>query len=343
MMAMMCAVNVQAQEPYTVYDETASKLTYYYDTDKVQRGGKALGEESEMSEIRVAEFDASFANYKDLTSTAFWFMGCVKLKEIIGIEYLNTENVTEMNEMFNACAKLTKLDLSHFKMDKVENMGSMFWGCYNLEELNISGWNTKSATSMFGLFAQCPKLTDLDLSGFDTRNVTTMAFMFNGDKGLTHLDLSGWSTENLQTTHFMFSDCENLETLDLSGWNTPNMTELFNMFSSCKMLTTIYVDSGWTVEKSLTEQGTLNMFFDCYSLVGGQGTCYDGEHLDNTYACIDGGASAPGYLTFKEYVGIQRVTTDDQKSQTVYSLSGQRLTAPRKGVNIIGGRKVLVK
>ena len=42
--------------------------------------------------------------------------------------------------------------------------------------------------------------------------------------------------------------------------------------------------------------------------------------------------------------GIATVTTDGiVKDAPVYSLSGQRLTAPRKGVNIVGGRKVLVK
>ena len=34
---------------------------------------------------------------------------------------------------------------------------------------------------------------------------------------------------------------------------------------------------------------------------------------------------------------------DDQAANPVYSLSGQRLAAPRKGVNIVGGRKVVVK
>ena len=39
------------------------------------------------------------------------------------------------------------------------------------------------------------------------------------------------------------------------------------------------------------------MFQNCYSLVGGAGTTYDANHIDVTYAHIDGGPSNPGYLT----------------------------------------------
>ena len=44
--------------------------------------------------------------------------------------------------------------------------------------------------------------------------------------------------------------------------------------------------------------------------------------------------------------GIEHIVTiavDGQKTSEVYSLSGQRLAAPRKGINIVGGKKVLVK
>jgi hypothetical protein len=39
------------------------------------------------------------------------------------------------------------------------------------------------------------------------------------------------------------------------------------------------------------------MFTDCVNLVGGAGTAYDSNHIDYTYAHIDGGTSNPGYFT----------------------------------------------
>ena len=42
--------------------------------------------------------------------------------------------------------------------------------------------------------------------------------------------------------------------------------------------------------------------------------------------------------------GISGIITDGTKADApIYSLSGQRLTAPKKGINIIGGKKVVVK
>ena len=41
--------------------------------------------------------------------------------------------------------------------------------------------------------------------------------------------------------------------------------------------------------------------------------------------------------------GINDVKIDNNTHNVIYSLSGQRLTAPKKGINIVGGRKVVVK
>ena len=42
-----------------------------------------------------------------------------------------------------------------------------------------------------------------------------------------------------------------------------------------------------------------NMFSNCTSLMGGQGTTYNENFIDKTYAHIDGGTSNPGYFTAK--------------------------------------------
>ena len=40
---------------------------------------------------------------------------------------------------------------------------------------------------------------------------------------------------------------------------------------------------------------------------------------------------------------ISKITIDGQTSTSVFSLSGQRLIAPKKGINIVGGKKIIVK
>ena len=71
---------------------------------------------------------------------------------------------------------------------------------------------------------------------------------------------------------------------------------MYNMFYNCPDLRTIYVGSGWS---TAAVTNSVNMFNNCTSLVGGQGTTYDANHVDKTYAHIDGGPSNPGYFTDK--------------------------------------------
>ena len=47
----------------------------------------------------------------------------------------------------------------------------------------------------------------------------------------------------------------------------------------------------------------------------------------------------PGDIT----VGIRSINANDRQDAPVYSIAGQRIAAPQKGINIIGGKKVVVK
>ena len=95
----------------------------------------------------------------------------------------------------------------------------------------------------------------------------------------------------------MFQDCRSLTSLDLSSFNTSKVTDMSYMFSDyCSNLHTIYVGNGWSTAAVTNSD---RMFYYCSNLVGGQGTTYDENHVDKTYAHIDGGPSNPGYFTDK--------------------------------------------
>ena len=56
---------------------------------------------------------------------------------IEGLEFLNTSEVTSMNDMFHGCNKLTSLDLSNFNTAKVTEMIAMFNGCEALQSVTL--------------------------------------------------------------------------------------------------------------------------------------------------------------------------------------------------------------
>lgn len=90
----------------------------------------------------------------------------------------------------------------------------------------------------------------------------------------------------------MFYDCTSLRTLNLSNFNTANVMYMDAMFGNCTTIATIY-GGDWVKNAGLSSAG---MFSGCTSLVGGNGTSYNYNHIDATYARIDR-AGTPGYFT----------------------------------------------
>ncbi len=65
------------------------------------------------------------------------FSDFITLDSITGLDNLNTENVTNMSNMFEGCYFLTSLDLSSFNTENVTDMRSMFEGCSSLTSLDF--------------------------------------------------------------------------------------------------------------------------------------------------------------------------------------------------------------
>ena len=162
--------------------------------------------------INLVVFDASFANAKPTTCSK-WFQGFENLKQIEGIENLNTANVTDMSYMFKNCSNLAKLDVTHFNTAKVTTMLGMFNACSNLTELDVTHFNTAKVTIMNGMFSCCSNLTELDLTHFNTANVTNMYDMFFGCKSLTTIYVSDeFVITNITIkTYSLFFDCIKLK------------------------------------------------------------------------------------------------------------------------------------
>ena len=200
LITLMCALGANAAEAYACYTSSDNTLTFYYDDLRSTREGTTYDlypdktspgwyKDGTYEDVTKVVFDPSFADARP-TTTYSWFYRMMSLQTIEGLRYLNTSEVTTMEEMFFGCTCFTSLDLSSFNTSKVTNMDAMF--------------------------------------------------MWNRD------------------------------------------------------LQTIYVGSGWSTAAVTKSE---DMFFECRSLEGSQGTTYDYTLTDKTYAHIDGGTENPGYLT----------------------------------------------
>ncbi len=156
-------------------------------------------------------FDKSFSTYAP-TSLYKFFANLTKLKTITGLEYLNTEKVTNMSYMFFQCSSLTSLDVTHFNTAKVTNMNRLFSYCSSLTSLDVTHFNTAKVTNMTSMFDSCSSLTSLDVTYFNTANVTGMNNMFYSCSALTTIYASdNFVTDKVEYSYNMFYDCTSLK------------------------------------------------------------------------------------------------------------------------------------
>ena len=277
LLATPLSAQAQTREAYVSQSEDETTLTFYYDALRATRTGTTWGieetkkegyipvpawagtsQEVDTTTTRVV-FDASFRDFRP-TSTAKWFYRCEALKQIEGLEYLNTAEVKDMSWMFYGCSALTSLDLKNF--------------------------NTQNVIDMSWMFSDCWALTSLDLQHFNTQNVTDMSWMFYNCTALTSLDLKNFNTQNVTDMSSMFYNCTALTSLDLQHFNTKKVTYMYEMFSSCAALTTINSNTAWQCPESE------NMFAGCTKLKGA--VAYNKNKVDAKMANPE-----TGYFTAK--------------------------------------------
>ena len=143
------------------------KLIFRYDDNWNDFDNPLVLEENEQAflceyfgnNVTQVIFEPSFNVFRPKT-TAHWFSDMNNLESITGLEYLNTEAVTEMHFMFNGCSKLTSLDLTYFNTEKVSLMQSMFAGCSRLKKIYAGNWNIEREGyfNSYGMFAGCENL-----------------------------------------------------------------------------------------------------------------------------------------------------------------------------------------
>ena len=132
------------------------------------------GYHTNITSIDITGIDTS--EVEDMSSM---FYG-MHYTEIIGIEDLDTSNVTNMSNM-------------------LAQMGDDFSDAYDIQSLDLSKWNTSHVTNMVHMFYQT-HIKSLNLSNWDVTKVTDLTYMFSATD-CEYLDISGWDLSNLPESY----------------------------------------------------------------------------------------------------------------------------------------------
>ena len=83
--------------------------------------------------------------------------------------------------------------------------------------------------------------------------------------------------------------CTGLASLDLTGLDPSAAKDWFYCFAGCGNLATIYVDSTWALPSGASG---LYTFYNCTSIVGGNGTAYSSSNTSYAYVRVDSASVA---------------------------------------------------
>ena len=244
-----------------------------------------------------------------------------------------TSNDKIGDSAFESCSGLTSITLP----SGVTEIGKFaFLHCSGLTSITLPSGLTEISSSAF---KSCSGLTSLTLPS----GLTEIGYSaFKSCSGLTSLTLPSGLTEISSSA---FSGCSGLTSITLPS----GVTMIFSSaFESCSGLTSIALPSG------LTEIG-VNAFSGCSGLTS---IYVYAEKLPNMGSDVFDGCDAKkctvyvpkgtyddywlsefGYfenIVEFEATGINNVvTSNDAKELSRYSVNGQRLSAPTKGLNIV--------
>ena len=280
---------IEELAPTKIYGKIADGVLYLRATEQTGYTEGTKWNDSTITKVIIEEPIAP-------STCREMFKDCTNLETIENIENLHTENVENFLYMFSNCRKLKNNNFNSFEMERATTIERIFYNCSNLNSIDLTDWNVKNIKGMYGAFQYCTALTNINLKTWRTKQLTNIGAMFAYCSHLQNIDLSSFSVESVKDYSDIFRGCSALKTVNIENWNTNLVENTKYMFSGCSNLTTIYVSEDFNTN-NITE--STNMFSNCNKIVGGNGTTYNSDYIDKTYARIDGGPSNPGYFTSK--------------------------------------------
>ena len=320
-------------------------------------------------------FDESFKDARPNSCYA-WFGS--ELTEIVGLEFLNTSEVTNMAFMFENCSKLKTIDLRNFDVTFVNNMMYMFSNCSNLETIVCDDdWYSDQINDSY-MFSGCTKLKG-------ARTYTS------SDRGLEYANpTTGYFTSTVNykvdLTVPSYGICTYSSTYDLDFTNVEGLTAYvisdFNAGEGTLTLTpatTVQAGEGlllkgnageYVVPRTTTDATYTNYLVGVPTTTSVSPTDGDytnfvlanGTHGVNFYALSKTGNISAGkaYLRLptadinksnlsRGFVidnnGTTLISTPirNEYDDMLYDLQGRRVNKPSKGLYIMNGKKVIIK
>ena len=333
----------------------------------------------------LTNLDVSGFKTDKVTNMSAMFAGCEKLTSL-DVSNFNTANVDNMRSMFTNCAELGNVDVRGFKTDNVTNMSWMFAYCKKMTEIDLNSFKTLNVTDMSYMFYASDAVKTIYVSDrWDMTNVTAFGEMFGFCEKLVGGAGTAYEYGKMDGTYAHVDEgTTNPGYFTLKSPDVFTLTYLLDGEVYKEMKVTVgtaitpetvpdkegYTFSGWgdvpdtMPAEDLVLQGTynINSYMITYRIDGAlfktEMVKYGDpivppaapEKAGYTFEWLDVPATMPAKnieIIGQYTTGIGTIQADTEQAEW-YTIEGRRISAPRKGLNIMRKadgtvKKVMVK
>lgn len=351
-----------------------------FKTDKVTNMSAMFAYCKNLTSINVSGF-----NTDKVTTMASMFAGCKKLTSL-DVSNFNTANVDNMRSMFSNCAELGNVDVRGFKTDNVTDMSWMFARCKKMTEIDLNSFKTSNVTDMSYMFYVSDAVKTIYVSDrWDMTYVTASDEMFGFCEKLVGGAGTAYEYGKMDGTYAHVDEgTTNPGYFTLKSPDVFTLTYLLDGEVYKEMKVTVgtaitpetvpdkegYTFSGWgdvpatMPAEDLVLKGTynINSYMITYRIDGAlfktEMVKYGDpivppaapEKAGYTFEWLDVPATMPAKnieIIGQYTTGIGTIHADMQHAEW-YTIEGRRISAPRKGLNIMRKadgtvKKVMVK
>ena len=331
---------------YYIYDDLATYIQKGHPAFYVNCGIKYYWNNQEITTLEIPTSVTSIGNHA--------FYGC---NGLTSVEF--PSNLSSIGDWaFSNCSGLTSVDLP----SSITKMGEcVFYYCKNLSSVKLPSEITAISNGAFGYSS----LKDIELPAGIT-SIGDDAFVncsnlqnINLPSGITTIGTGAfWDCSNLTNVilpsalasigAIAFANCSNLANVTLSS----NITSIgYSAFSDCNSLKNLTISKDVTSIKDIRfyyeyDELELESVYVAWENPIEAGSFFDRIKISNCTLYVPQGtkeayANADVWKDFGNIIeydatGIDKVTNrSNVKEISRYSLNGQRVTSPTKGVNIV--------
>ena len=333
----------------------------------------------------LTNLDVSGFKTDKVTNMSAMFAGCEKLTSL-DVSNFNTANVDNMRSMFSNCAELGNVDVRGFKTDNVTDMSWMFARCKKMTEIDLNSFKTSNVTDMSYMFYASDAVKTIYVSDrWDMTYVTASDEMFGFCEKLVGSAGTAYEYGKMDGTYAHVDEgTTNPGYFTLKSPDVFTLTYLLDGEVYKEMKVTVgtaitpetvpdkegYTFSGWgdvpatMPAEDLVLQGTynINSYMITYRIDGApfktEMVKYGDpivppaapEKAGYTFEWLDVPATMPAKnieIIGQYTTGIGTIQADTEQAEW-YTIEGRRISAPRKGLNIMRKadgtvKKVMVK